>query len=95
MKQHSKNKNIDNKQFIINALALTLKEYRFKNKKSQFMFASENDISISIISMIERGLKDPQLTTIFKLAEACNVDIIEFMQKIVENLPKDFSIIEK
>ena len=83
----------EKKQLIINALALTLKELR--KGKSQFLFSSENDISISIISMIERGLKDPQLTTIFKLAEACNISPVTFISKIVEKLPQDFYLIEK
>ena len=83
----------DNKQTILNALALTLKELR--RGKSQFIFSSENDISISIISMIERGLKDPQLTTIFKLAEACNISPSKFIAKISEKLPPDFYLIEK
>ena len=83
----------DKKQLILNALAFTLKELRYG--KSQFMFASENDISISIISMIERGLKDPQLTTIFKIAEACNISPEKFISKIIEKLPPDFSLIEK
>ena len=83
----------DKKQTILNALALTLKELR--KGKSQFIFSSENDISISIISMIERGLKDPQLTTIFKLAEACNVSPSKFLSKISEKLPPNFFLIEK
>ena len=81
------------KKLILNALAQTLKEYR--GDKSQFIFSSENDFSISIISTIERGLKDPQLTTVFKLAEACNVSIMEFLEKVVSKLPNDFYMIEK
>lgn len=83
----------EKKQLILNALASTLKELR--QGKSQFIFSSENDISISIISMVERGLKDPQLTTVFKLAEACNVNVSTFISKISEKLPPDFSLIEK
>ena len=83
----------DKKKIILNALALTMKELR--GKQSQFMFSSENDISVSIISTAERALKDPQLTTLFKLSEAYNLSIVEFMTKIVEKLPKDFFLIEK
>lgn len=83
----------DKKQYILNALALTLKELR-KNK-SQFIFSSENDISISIVSLIERGLKDPQLTTIFRIAEACNISPSAFISKISEKLPQNFSLIDK
>lgn len=81
------------KQIILNALAKTVKELR--GDKSQFMLASENDISISIISMIERGLKDPQLTTLLKLSEALNIKPTEFLNKVISNLPNDFSMIEK
>ena len=59
------------KQKILNSLAVNIQKLR--GRKSQFLVASENDISISIISTIERGLKDPQLTTFFKLAQALNV----------------------
>lgn len=83
----------DKKKIIINALAKTVKKLR--GAKSQFMFASENDISTSIISTIERGLKDPQFTTIFKLAEAFDMDICEFVKLIKDELPDDFYLIEK
>ena len=66
-----------------------------RGEKSQFMLASENDISCSIISMIERGLKDPQLTTFFKIAEALNMKPSELLREIENQLPKDFSLIDK
>ena len=82
-----------NKKILLNALAETMKELR--GEKSQFILASENDISISIISQAERALKDPQLTTLFKLAEAYNIDLDVFMKTIIKKLPKGFSLIEK
>ena len=84
---------VNKKQQILNSLAKTMKELR--GGQSRFMLCSENDISLSIISTAERALKDPQLTTIFKLAEAYGITPVEFVSKIVKNLPKDFSIIEK
>lgn len=91
--QRSKDKNTLKRGLLLKALAKTMKELR--GKKSQFMFSSENDISISIISMAERGMKDPQMTTLFKLAEAYGMDITEFVSLIREKLPKDFFLIEK
>lgn len=82
-----------NKKILLNALAETMKELR--GEKSQFILASENDISISIISQAERALKDPQLTTLFKLAEAYNMDLDVFIKTIIKKLPKEFSLIEK
>ena len=83
----------DNKQKILKALAIITKELR--KDKSQFLLSSENDISVSILSTIKRGLKDPQLTTIFKLAEALEIKPHEFIKLIEDKLPKDFSMIDK
>jgi transcriptional regulator with XRE-family HTH domain len=84
---------LKNKQLILKILAKQTKNLR--GKKSQFMFCSENDISTSIISTIERAMKDPQLTTVFKLAEAFNKKPSEFVKLIEDELPKNFSLIEK
>lgn len=83
----------EKKKIILKALGETMKELR--GSQSQFLLSSENDISISIISSAERGLKDPQLTTLFKLAEAYNLAVDEFVSKIIKKLPKDFFLIDK
>ena len=86
--------NKDNKkQLILNAQAEICKKLR--GDKSQFLHSSENGISSSIISTIERGLKDPQLTTLFKLAESYNIKASELLRMIENKLPKDFHMIEK
>ena len=59
------------------------------------MFSSENDISMSVLSMIERAQKDPQLSTIFKLAEAFDIEPSKFIKLINQELPKDFHLIDK
>ncbi len=81
------------KKIILKALAKVVKELR--GEKSQFMFCSENDISTSIISTIEHAKKDPQMTTLFKLAEAFDMTASQFMKLIQDELPKDFYLIEK
>ena len=81
------------KQKILNSLAVNIQKLR--GRKSQFLVASENDISISIISTIERALKDPQLTTFFKLAQALNVKPHKLMKLIEDDLPQDFSLIDR
>ena len=83
----------DKKKIILTALGKTLKYFR--GEKSQFLFASENDISISIISTVERGMKDPQLTTLCKIAEALNIKLSDFIKEFESNLPEKFSLIEK
>ncbi len=81
------------KQQVMNALADTMKDLR--GEKSQFIFCSENDISTSIISTAERGKKDPQLTTLFRIAEAYGISVVDFLAKICAKLPSDFEMIDK
>lgn len=82
-----------NKKQILKLLGKHARELR--GERSQFIWASENDISVSIISTIERAMKDPQLTTVFKLAEALNIKPSEFIKLIENDLPKNFSMIDK
>lgn len=81
------------KQQILNSLAKNVKKLR--GDKSQFIFCSENEISCSIISMLERGLKDPQITTVFKLAEAFNMKASELIKLVEDDLPEDFHMIDR
>ncbi len=83
----------EKKQKILNSLAQITKKLR--GKQSQFMLASENDISTSIISTVERALKDPQITTFYKLAEALNIKPHKLMKMIEDNLPEDFTLIDR
>lgn len=83
----------ENKKLILESLAKHTKALR--GDKSQFMFCSENDMSTSIISTIERVMKDPQLTTVFKIAEAFNMKTWQFIKLIEDDLPENFSLIEK
>lgn len=82
-----------NKKLILKLLGKHIKNLR--GEKSQFILASENDISVSIISTVERAIKDPQITTVFKLAEALNIKPSELLKLIENDLPKGFSMIDK
>lgn len=81
------------KELIKEALAKTMREHR--GSQSLFKFSSENDIPLSIISEAERAKKDPQLTTIFKLAEAYSMPVSAFIDEIASKLPPNFSMIDK
>jgi transcriptional regulator with XRE-family HTH domain len=80
----------EKKQIILSALAKASK--RLRGDKSQYMLGAEYDIPSSVISDIERGVKDPQLTTIFKLAFGYNMSLSEFVKELEKELPENFSI---
>ncbi len=83
----------EKKKIICLAMGKAIKKLR--GKKSLFMLGAENDISTSILSTIEKGTKDPQLTTVIKLAEAFNLSFEQLARLVEKELPKDFSLIEK
>jgi len=66
-----------------------------RGEKSRCQISSENGISTSILSMVERGLKDPQLTTVFKLCEALGVKASDFIKMVEEKLPEGFTLLDK
>lgn len=66
-----------------------------RGTQSQFRFCSENDISIDVISKCERAVKDPQLTTLCKIAEGFDLSFSELALRIENNLPHNFFLIEK
>lgn len=43
---------------------------------------------------LEKGIKDPQLSTIFRIAEALNIKCSDIITLLEEQLGKDFSMIE-
>ena len=78
------------KKIVMQAIAKTVK--RLRGTKSQFMLGAEYDIPSSVISDIERAVKDPQLTTLFKLSNAFGMSISNFMKELEKDLPKKFSV---
>ncbi|MBO6087348.1 helix-turn-helix transcriptional regulator [bacterium] len=81
------------RKIIMKSLASAVK--RLRGNKSQFMLGAEYDIPSSVISDIERNVKDPQLTTLFKLADAFGLTISQFMKELEKELPDNFSVSDK
>lgn len=84
---------IEQKKLIKKALKKVVDN--LMENKSNFLFGAENDISTSILSDIKNGKKDPQLTTIFRLAEAFNLNAQDFIKLIDKELPANFSFLDK
>jgi len=59
-----------------------LKEIRIENKISQEKLAEYCDLDRTYISMLERGLRQPTLTTIFKISKALKILPSELIRKI-------------
>ncbi len=82
------------KQLIKNLIGEFLQKERKHKNKSLLLFSYENSISSSALNYIERGLRDAQITTLWKILEAHGIKMSDFFKTIEEALPEDFKLIE-
>ncbi|OUI78052.1 XRE family transcriptional regulator [Commensalibacter intestini] len=74
---------------IEKAFAITLKEIRNQKKLSQESLAFASNLDRTYISLLERGKRQPTLTSLFFISKALNISLVELMTilevKINEN----------
>ena len=82
-------------KIIITLLSQIIKNERIKQNKSQRLLADEFDIPKSMLSRIENGINEPKLISLFSIYEALNIKLPNVIKSLEEELPKNFSLIEK
>ena len=90
--QHVNYKNAD---IIFKTLAKIIKEEREKQGKSQRLLVDECSFQRSLLSRLENGLNEPKLVSIWTIAEALRMKPSNLIRLVENELPKDFSLIEK
>jgi len=68
------------------AFGQVLKELREKKKVSQESLAHESSLDRTFISLLERGLRQPSLSTILQIANALDVSPVSVMSSVVKKL---------
>lgn len=84
----------NNKNLIKKTIGKILQTERKNINKSLLMFSYEYGISSSALNYIERGLRDVQVTTLWKILEAHNIKMSDFFKIVEKDLPKDFSLLD-
>lgn len=80
----------DKRAKFLKVLAEVVKKYREESKVSINQAAHEIDLSKSIWSVIEQGKRDPQLTTLWKIAEVLNIPLSQIIADMEKELNKDY-----
>lgn len=80
----------DKKLKFQNALAKIIKKYRENLRLSMTKTSDEIGLTKSIWSNVEAGRRDPQLTTIWRMAEALNIPLSQIIAELETTLGKDF-----
>lgn len=82
------------KGLLLKVIGEIIKEKRTAQNKGILLFGYEYDISNSSIMLLERGQRDVQVTTLWKLANAFGMTFSEFVQEVESRLPEGFKLIE-
>lgn len=64
------------------AFGRVLRNYRKKIKYSQERLSSESGLDRTYISLLERGRRQPSLTSMLNIAKALKISPVEMMTKI-------------
>lgn len=67
-----------------NHIGIVIKKIRNEKNISQVQLADASSLDRTYISMIERGIKQPTITTLFKIAKALQVSPSYIVQQIEE-----------
>jgi len=70
---------------IENTFGLELKKLRLEREISQENLAHSSSLDRTYISLLERGLRQPTLSTLFSLCTALNIKPSEFISKFEDD----------
>jgi transcriptional regulator with XRE-family HTH domain len=73
---------------IVEVFGEVLREIRQDNNISQEKLAEYCDLDRTYISLLERGLRQPTISTIFKLATALHITPSEFIERVQVKIKK-------
>ena len=92
--QSSKKSMIYKKEQLLNIIGTIIKKHRLATKKGILLHAYEFDIPSSSLNLIERGMRDSQITTLWKIANSFGMTFGDFISEVEKQLPPDFTLIE-
>ena len=83
-----------NKKKLQSEIAKIVKELRLKRKKSINLISNEIGMTKSMWADLEKEIKDPQLSTLWRISEGLEVPLSKIIMKLEDKLDKNFSLIE-
>ena len=71
------------------AFGQILREHRRKNKISQEALALQSGLDRTFMSKLERGIRQPTLMSLFKIANALNISPSQIISEVESLVTKD------
>lgn len=85
---------LEQKKYLQKQLGMLIKDYRLKTNKSISLLTAEVGMTKSLLADTEKGIKDPQFSTLWRLAQGLNIPLSEIIKELESNLKENFSLIE-
>lgn len=86
---YSKNKKIFQKE-----IGQIVKKHRLKTGKSISLLSAEIGMTKSMWADLEKGIKDPQLSTLWRICEGLELNISEILKELEDILGRNFTFTE-
>lgn len=93
MEENQKNNNLK-KKILLKTIGEIVKEKRQNLNKGILLFSYEYDIPNSSLAQLEKGNRDVQISTLWKLSEALGMSFPNFVKEVEKRLPKNFKLID-
>lgn len=83
-----------NKKILLTTIGKIIHQKRINLSKGINKFSFEYDIGNGLLSRLEKGNTDTQITTLWKLANAFNIKFSDLAIEIEKELPDNFNFYE-
>ncbi len=83
---------LKNKQLMQHALSAIIKKRRLAKNKSISLISAEIGMTKSMWADLEKSIKDPQLSTLWRIAEALDIPLSQIIIELEKNLD-DFTLV--
>ncbi len=93
MKKQNK-KAQDDKLLLLDVMGQIVKEKRKALNKGILLLSYEYDIPSSSIAQLEKGKRDVQISTLWKLVNALGMNFTDFIDEVNARLPEGFKLTE-
>ncbi len=84
----------ESKIILQKTIAEIIKEYRLKEKKSISLISNEINLSKSIWSQVEKGVKDIQISTLWRICEALEIPLSTLILEIEKRTKGKINFLE-
>ena len=82
---------IENKKIFQKVIGEIIKKHRKQTGKSISLLSAEIGMTKSMWADMEKGIKDPQFSTLFRMSEGLDISLVKIIKELYEILPEDFT----